>query len=492
MQGTSWEAAPWARHGLSVLLGLVILLLGWYAPESEALPIFARQTGQNCVACHAGGQFPELTPYGRAFKLTGYTLGERTALPVAFMAVLTGTKVRNTNDPNGNSTADFPAKNRSVIFNTASLFLGGKITDNLGAFIQVTNNNYDHLSQDGVTWKNKFYSDNTDLRYADRLIGENHDLIFGFSVNNNPSVSDVWNSAPAWGYDVVPASAWGGAVGKIPQSPMLAGALAQKVVGLSSYAYWNKMVYAEFAAYRTANNSLSALSRGYTTRDQSLPLLSGITPYWRLALTHEWGAHNAMLGVMGLSAKQHTDATDSSSPTWKYNDIGIDAQYQYLLDPHTVTTEVSYLHERIHYDSATAGQPGAYDAAFATTLQSLSNSSDTLGLFRVKTAYTYQAKYGGSIAFFNLTGSYNSARQTGVGSDPTGGDTLPSLSNNITGKPDTRGWTMEVFWLPVQYARVGLQYTLFNRYQGASNNYDGWGRRAKDNNTVFFYVWGSY
>src|SRR5512146_2696475 len=57
-----------------------------------ALPAFNRQTGQNCVACHAGGQFPELTPYGRLFKLTGYTIGERT-VPVSAMAVLSYSKV---------------------------------------------------------------------------------------------------------------------------------------------------------------------------------------------------------------------------------------------------------------------------------------------------------------------------------------------------------------------------------------------------------------
>ncbi|MDE1998050.1 MAG: cytochrome C, partial [Burkholderiales bacterium] len=50
------------------------------ATSAHALPLFNRQTGQNCVACHAGGQFPELTPYGRLFKLTGYTIGQRTAL----------------------------------------------------------------------------------------------------------------------------------------------------------------------------------------------------------------------------------------------------------------------------------------------------------------------------------------------------------------------------------------------------------------------------
>src|SRR5580704_17939485 len=39
----------------------------------QALPSFARQTGQPCGTCHT--DFPALTPYGRRFKLLGYTAG---------------------------------------------------------------------------------------------------------------------------------------------------------------------------------------------------------------------------------------------------------------------------------------------------------------------------------------------------------------------------------------------------------------------------------
>jgi hypothetical protein len=48
---------------------LVVALALLMPRNSGAVPAYARQTGQNCVACHAGGQFPELTPYGRLFKL---------------------------------------------------------------------------------------------------------------------------------------------------------------------------------------------------------------------------------------------------------------------------------------------------------------------------------------------------------------------------------------------------------------------------------------
>src|ERR1035441_6275506 len=42
-------------------------------PPANALPSYARQTGQPCGTCHT--DFPGLTPYGRKFKLLGYTVG---------------------------------------------------------------------------------------------------------------------------------------------------------------------------------------------------------------------------------------------------------------------------------------------------------------------------------------------------------------------------------------------------------------------------------
>ena len=48
-------------------------LLWVVATHASAVPSFARQTGQECAACHVS--WPELTPYGRFFKATGYTIG---------------------------------------------------------------------------------------------------------------------------------------------------------------------------------------------------------------------------------------------------------------------------------------------------------------------------------------------------------------------------------------------------------------------------------
>jgi hypothetical protein len=64
------------KSGLGVLAVAAVTALvfgvGGISP-AVALPSFARQTGQPCGACHT--EFPGLTPYGRRFKLGGYTYG---------------------------------------------------------------------------------------------------------------------------------------------------------------------------------------------------------------------------------------------------------------------------------------------------------------------------------------------------------------------------------------------------------------------------------
>ena len=45
-----------------------------------------------------------------------------------------------------------------------------------------------------------FHWDNMDIRYANTGSLVDRELVYGVSLNNNPTVNDVWNSTPAWGY----------------------------------------------------------------------------------------------------------------------------------------------------------------------------------------------------------------------------------------------------------------------------------------------------
>ncbi len=126
-------------------------------------------------------------------------------------------------------------------------------------------------------------------------------------------------------------------------------------------------------------------------------------------------------------------------------------------------------------------------------------------MLRGKVTYVYQARYGGSLGLFHLSGTSNPAYVTydpGGGTSPSGTHRMTRLEaptasagqpdGNRTGSLNTRGFTLEAFWTPIQYLRVGAQFTGYNRFNGASNNYDGYSRNASDNNSIFLYTWLAY
>lgn len=432
---------------------LLVATLILFSQSAQALPTFAQQTGQSCVACHAGGQFPELTPYGRLFKLTAYTNGTPTN-PLALMWVGDWTKTANNNDGNGGVISD---KNKQPISDFASVFVAGKITENLGGFAQFTYN----------VAAGHSHSDNTDVRYADLLDTPTNNLIWGVTLHNNPTVQDVWNTQSAWGYPYINSST--GAFSGLPYSTISEQQL--QLAGTGVYAYFNKNWYAEFTTYETAKNAFQILSLGSKTGDANYPLtyLRGLNPYFRLAYTYEWGSQNLMIGFMGLDFKVlPLDASNRpfGHLSTHYKDTSIDAQYQYLLEPHTFTTSFRYIRERIN------------DEAQATAY----SGPATLNSSRIKSSYVYQSRYGVSLAFLSITGSPD-LNAYGYG-------TAISGSNN--GIPNSRMWTPEIFYMPLQNIRVGIQYNYFSGYNGASQNYDGFGRNANANNTTFAYIWGAF
>ena len=125
-----------SRRLTTILVLTAILVIGLDPRRANTLPLYARQTGQPCATCHTA--FLELTPFGRRFKLGGYTLdgGDWKGPPFAVMLQPTFTNTQ-TAQPGG--AAGFGVNNNFVL-QQASLFTGGKITDNLGAFIQGTYN----------------------------------------------------------------------------------------------------------------------------------------------------------------------------------------------------------------------------------------------------------------------------------------------------------------------------------------------------------------
>ena len=122
-----------------------------FAPEASALPLFARQTGMACSACHFQ-HFPMLNSFGRSFKSAGYTLmgsqplveGDNISLPSTLnMAVLTTAGyVKTDGTTAGGKAANVttPAQGSIYVPGTNgefSLFIGGRVSDHVGALAEV-------------------------------------------------------------------------------------------------------------------------------------------------------------------------------------------------------------------------------------------------------------------------------------------------------------------------------------------------------------------
>ena len=117
-----------------------------FAPEASALPVFARQTGMACSACHFQ-HFPLLNGFGRAFKAAGFTMmgaqgkvetaegehGSTLSIPNTLnLGVLTTTRY----DRIGNSPVGIAGNSSGWAVPAAggefSMFIGGRIAEFAG------------------------------------------------------------------------------------------------------------------------------------------------------------------------------------------------------------------------------------------------------------------------------------------------------------------------------------------------------------------------
>lgn len=444
------------RPPMRRLLALVALLLSTMNAPALAVPSFARQMGVQCAACHVS--FPELTPFGRTFKLSGYTLGTRQTLPLAMMAQLSRTSVRNNDDGTGTATPA-TARDGQAALNGVSLFLAGKVTDHLGGFVQWTHSR--SYNTDGTSQGHSAL-DNADLRWTNRLDGKDMSLLYGITVHNNPTVQDVWNSTPAFGY---PYTTSGTAVG--PTAALQIERLAQQVVGTGAYGFLNGTWYGELTAYRTADGPFSILRAGYDPL--AAARLKGYNPYVRLAWNKDWGSQSVMFGAFALRVATYSVPTDPGSPVDRFTDKGIDAQYQYIGDPHVFTTQASYIRE--HQD---------YRDSFAVNG---TNPTDSLSKFKLKATYYYDRKYGLTVSHFRINGSSDAGLYA-----------AGAVSGSAKHNPGSTGNVFELDYLPTENLRLMLQYTAYSRFNGGSGaGYDGvTNRRPGDNNAMFLNLWLAY
>jgi hypothetical protein len=437
---------------ISMLSIIAVVVL---ASDARAVPSFARQTGFSCFMCHT--VYPELKPLGREFKLTGYVIS-RSVKPYEFPPPLAGLVLASFTHLDGRLPSgylDSEWSNRILsggndvlsIPQEANLYYAGRIYGGVGGFVQGT---YEGDS-------NSFHLDMTDVRFARTASIGGSNLVYGITVNNSPTVQDLWNTTPAWGYpfessDVAPRPAAGAVID---------GALDQQVGGIGLYVLWNRFIYAEFTAYHTTESGIASPLGAGTETDM---VVEDIAPYWRVALQHQWGEHYVSVGTYGIAAGIFPEARESG-PTDTFTDVALDAEYQYLAGKSTLGLETTWVHEKQDRD-----------ASFA--LGDAENRVDRLNTFKVNLDYYYHAPFGhigGTLAYFLVDGKSDRLLYA-----------PGPVDGSRNGSPDSEGFICEADYLPLDRLKIALQYTLYNKHNGGRSNYDGFGRDASDNNTLFF------
>jgi hypothetical protein len=441
---------PSSKSGyiLAVLATLTSAML-LESPDAQALPSFTRQTGAACSQCHTQSFGPNLTPFGRDFKLGGYTLsggsGAAAKLPpISAMVMGSLTHTDKDQDPTGFGKAGY-GKNDNFTFDEASVFYAGRITDKVGAFSQLT---YDGFA-DSVAL------DSTDIRFADQTELADTPITYGISLNNSPTVQDLWNTTPSWGFPYTGSALQPG----VAAAALIDGGLgASQVGGATAYTMINNVLYLEAGAYDSFSRDLQrgmagVLSDGYIKLD-------GPAPYWRAALQQDWQGHFFAVGHYGMSADVLLPNTfgDSSNGADHFTDVAFDATYQYMANPkHIFEVKTTYIYEDQNFSVNRARNTG-------------------FNTFKFNTAYTFDQTYGVTFAYNKTTGSRNA-------------NVYPSDAFAFN-KPNSEYFTAELVYVP--FGKTGMASWLNLRtslqYIGYSQ-FDGVGQSANANNTFMVNGW---
>jgi hypothetical protein len=140
-------------------------------------------------------------------------------------------------------------------------------------------------------------------------------------------------------------------------------------------------------------------------------------------------------------------------------------QYQFIGEDHLFTGLATYISERQTLDASVLD-------VFAA------NTHNTLKTLKLTAEYYYQRKIGATIGHFSTTGSADALLFTPA-----------PLTGSANNGPDTSGYVLEVNYLPWLNTKLQAQYVGYQKFNGQKTDYDGSGRNASDNNTMYLLLW---
>jgi hypothetical protein len=285
--------------------------------------------------------------------------------------------------------------------------------------------------------------DNAEIRYGNQTSVGQKSLLYGLTLNNNPTVQDGWNSTPAWGF---PSGSSESA--NTPAKSTIIENLGMQVAGLGAYSLFNNFLYTELTLYRSAPQGAA------NPADSSSSMtISGVAPYWRVALQHAWESNYIELGTFGISSKHYISGVSGEMDN--FTDVGLDLSYARTMNIGSFTLHSSLIKESESRNS---------------TVKNFDFSSYKLdGNLYLKNGL------GATVGYFNSSGTED-----------------PDVVGSNTGKPNSSGMIYQIEYLPWYNTKFSIQYLTYSKFDGSSSNYDGMGRTAANNNTLYLLAWFNF
>lgn len=454
--------------GVSVVGAALIGGAAFITPHTaRAVPSFTEQTGQACAACHVGGFGPELTPFGREFKLGGYTMRTHAAIPLSVGTIGSWTHTAKDQD----SPPEHFSRNNNLAVDDVSVFLAGGIGNHLGGFAEV--------SYDGIERNTSL--EMLDLRAVTQAKIFGADSTLGLSVNNAPMIQDAWNTLPKWAFPYV-----GSGVAPAPETAPLVEMLMGNVIGVTGYAWMGGKAYVEAGGYASpARGTVRFIGA------EDMPgSIRGVAPYGRVAWQTNLAGGTFEVGANAFKAAIYPMRDRSTGLFDRYTDLGVDSSWQKTLGKSdTLALNFRYEHEKgnLRASCVLGLLGGEEETAAAVRGAAMAADGDPncaryhLNSVRGTVGYTWHDRIGANLSAFSITGSrnFNLYPETG----------RPN-SNGLTGQLDYTFWGRDKSPLGPRFnARIGVQYTVYGKFSGRRRNYDLSGRNAGDNNTLKLFTW---
>jgi hypothetical protein len=232
--------------------------------------------------------------------------------------------------------------------------------------------------------------------------------------------------------------------------------LAQDVAGFGAYSMWDDHLYLDTLVYRSEHvgGPQPNLGTGFAYN------IRGIAPYWRLAWQQLTSKTQYEFGTYGMHMRSSPGAATGLEDD--YTDVAVDTQIdRTLFRTDVLTFRGTFIHEYSNLAASTAAGTASAGNHHLNTV--LANAE-----------YHFGNRITGTFGWFDTGGTVDPVLYAPA-----------SVTGSANGDPRGAGYVLNFSCWPWQNLQLAAQYTGYTRFNGGTTNYDGSGRNASSNNTIY-------